>query len=142
MHLATEAEIYAQPQPLRRPGFWLPCLSVLCSIHCFGIALLAPWLPSVVAAVSDTEWLEWTLAGVVALCTGWLILRTRSGSAVRSAAVLAVVVVVTGTALEAELLQQAGFLSAAILQVLLVRQLRRACKEPSCAEACGLPRGS
>lgn len=141
MHLVTAPEIYAQTEHVQRPGFWLPCLSALCSIHCFGTALLAPWLPSVVAAVSDAEWLEWVLAGVVAVCTGWLNLRTRSGSLVRGAAMIAVVVIVAGTALEAELLQQAGFLSAAILQFLLVRQLRRACKVPSCANTCGLPGG-
>jgi hypothetical protein len=128
------------PAPRPRPAFWLPCLSLLCFVHCVAMGLLAPWLPAAVAAVSDPEWLEWTLAGVVAISTIWLVLKSRPGPGAIAAVALALALLVAGIIGEAEALQQAGFLASAALQIVLSRRLRRRCQDPSCrAEACGMP---
>jgi membrane protein implicated in regulation of membrane protease activity len=128
------------PVALAPPSFWLPCLSVLCFAHCLGMAFLAPWLPAAIAALSEAPWLEWTLAALVAVSTVWVLHRTRPGSVAVGAAAFALALVAAGTALEAEVVQQAGFLSAAVVQVVLSRRLQRACRTQSCGgEICALP---
>jgi hypothetical protein len=114
-------------------GFWL---SLLCLVHCLGMALLVPLLPAL-ALVAENEALEWALLALSATLAGrscW-----RRGGARLYLWAAATGLGLAGLIFDGERLLQIAFALLAAVQ--LGQVVRRACRcqAPGCPTCGGGP---
>ena len=112
------------PRACDVPGFWAPCLSALCFLHCVGMASLASWLPAL-AAFAEAAWVEASLLAISCCCAVWVLWRQRAGWPGWLGALAAAALAGSGLALHGEGPTRLGFVLMAVLQLGYVRRHRR-----------------
>jgi hypothetical protein len=117
-----------------------PVGSVLCLIHCVGVALLAPFLPATLAAFAHNDALEHWLVGISVALAVWLAWSSRRlvPLSVLLLAGVAVGSTVAGTLCRGEWLQRIGLCCLALAQigVLIARSRRHRRRATSDASDC------
>lgn len=127
VRLAMTANATGQglPAGARRPaGFWAPALSLLCAIHCAGMALLAPSVPAV-AALAGFSWVEPPLIALSAASAWWQLRRARAHPVVWAIVALALGAAAWGLRNERETVMQAGLGASGGVQLILAFAARK-----------------
>jgi hypothetical protein len=112
-------------------AFLAPCLSFLCFIHCAGMALIAPWIPTA-AALLGASWLEWPLIALSGASAAWLLRRVRAPARARLIVGLALSCTLWGLGTGRERAMQAGLLVTAAAQLILLVAVRRRALHDEC----------
>jgi hypothetical protein len=125
----------SEPTPCEVVPCWhewiMPSLSICCFIHCVGMALLAPLLPTALAFLGENEWYEgilWSVSTVGASLALW---KQQPRITYRLIGVwgTTLIVGVGGLAFESEVARQAGLAGMVGIQLWLLRRRRRVHQE-------------